>query len=245
VENKKAAERVADCWEEACRSAEDNKLTQIKAGKIVDRIVEIAKSTAAQEVTRGLMNDLLKQTVSEGLEGENFAEFCEDWLASKKNTIGQATWLKYRPVVNAFIESIMEPRRSAPVASITSSEIQRFRDNEIRIGKSAATVNLELRVLRSIFNTARRQELTLTNRAEVIDYLPEDGETRIPFTDAAVKALLAVADVEWRGMILVGYHAGLRLSDAANLTWANIDLLARTLGYAARKTSRRKKALFG
>jgi integrase len=242
VQQKKAALQVAELLEKACRAAEDNTLSQTSARQIVDRIGEITKSAAALKVARDLIDDLLKETVGEGgLEGQNFERFCEDWLLSKKNTIGEATWLEYRPVVTAFVESLMEPRRSAPVASITSSEIQRFRDNEIKIGKSAATVNLELRILRSLFNTARRQELTLTNRAETIDYLSEAGETRIPFTPEAVKELLAVADIEWRGMILLGYDAGLRLSDAANLTWANIDLVKCTLSYAPRKTARRKK----
>ncbi|MBV9645725.1 MAG: site-specific integrase, partial [Verrucomicrobia bacterium] len=39
-----------------------------------------------------------------------------------------------------------------------------------------------------------------------------------------MKDLLAVAENQWRGMILLGYHTGIRLSDAANLTWANVDL---------------------
>jgi hypothetical protein len=50
--------------------------------------------------------------------------------------------------------------------------------------------------------------------------LHENGEERMPFTDDQVKALLGVADNEWRGMILLGYHSGIRLGDAAHLTCA-------------------------
>jgi integrase len=42
-------------------------------------------------------------------------------------------------------------------------------------------------------------------------------------------------------MILLGYHCGIRLADAANLTWGNLDLKNRVLVFRQRKTSRRNK----
>jgi len=71
--------------------------------------------------------------------------------------------------------------------------------------------------------------------------LPEEGEQRVPFTSEQVKALLTVASFEWRGMILCGFHAGLRLTDIANLTWSNIDLLRRTVTFRPKKTANRKR----
>ena len=71
--------------------------------------------------------------------------------------------------------------------------------------------------------------------------LPEESQERLPFSKDQVKDLLAVAESEWRGMILLGYHTGIRLSDAANLTWANIDLFKRILVFRARKTAGRAK----
>jgi integrase len=40
-------------------------------------------------------------------------------------------------------------------------------------------------------------------------------------------------------MILLGYHAGLRLTDCTNLTWDNVDLANRTLTFRAKKTAKR------
>ena len=42
-------------------------------------------------------------------------------------------------------------------------------------------------------------------------------------------------------MILLGYCIDIRLSDAANLTWANAHLLKRILVFRARKTAGRAK----
>jgi integrase len=69
--------------------------------------------------------------------------------------------------------------------------------------------------------------------------LPEASEERLPFSKDQVKDLLRVADNQWQGMILLGYHTGIRLSDGANLTWANVDLLNRTLVFRPRKTAGR------
>jgi integrase len=143
-------------------------------------------------------------------------------------------------VLDGFIASLSEKRRRTSVASVTALEVERFRDAELEEGKTTGTANFAVKVLRGVFNTARRRGLTPTNPAEAIELLPEDSEERMPFTENEVKALLHVADNEWRGMILFGYHSGIRLTDAANLTRANLDPLNRLLVFEAGKTSRRK-----
>jgi integrase len=85
------------------------------------------------------------------------------------------------------------------------------------------------------------REAGISNPAEAIELLHENGEERMPFTGDQVKALLGVAENEWRGMILLGYHSGIRLGDAAHLTCANLDLLDRVLVFTAGKTVRQKK----
>jgi integrase len=71
--------------------------------------------------------------------------------------------------------------------------------------------------------------------------MPGDGEERVPFSDSQIKDLLKAASLEWRGMILFGAYAGLRIGDAANLRWSSIDLSTRILTYQPAKTARRKK----
>jgi integrase len=76
-----------------------------------------------------------------------------------------------------------------------------------------------------------------------VEFLPRESEERLPFDEEQVKALLvateANGDEEWRRMILFGYHAGLRLTDCAELSCDNIDFAGRTLTFRAKKTAKR------
>jgi integrase len=118
--------------------------------------------------------------------------------------------------------------------------VERFRAEELKQGKSAVTANFALKVLRAVFNSARRKGLMPTNPAEAVELMAEDCEERLPFTEEQIRQLLPVANTEWMGMILLGLHGGLRLNDAANLTWENIDLVNRTLSFRPQKTAGRK-----
>jgi integrase len=127
------------------------------------------------------------------------------------------------------------------LASITASDIDGFLHAEKSRGLSNVTANAGVRVLRIVFNTARRKGVMTTNPAEAVDLLVEEPDKRLPFTLDQVRALFDVADQEWRGLILLGFYAGMRLGDAARLTWGNVDLENRVVVFQAQKTAKRKK----
>ena len=109
------------------------------------------------------------------------------------------------------------------MSCITAIDIDRFLHAEKRGGRSNTTSNFSVRLLRGVFTTARRKGVIMTNPAEAVDLFPEhEADQRVPFTQEQVRALLSVASPEWYGLILFGYQAGLRLSDAAHLTWDNV-----------------------
>jgi integrase len=185
-------------------------------------------------------NDILVATSGEALQVPRIGSYFESWLESKR-TLGkaQSSIDRYRGVLEAFKLSLPEKRRDALLASVSALEVEHFRNSEKLSGKGASTVNFGLKVLRGLFNDARRKALITSNPAEAVEWLPEETEERLPFDEEQVKALLARADNEWRGMILLGYHAGLRLTDCANLIWDSIDLAAHTLCFRAKKTAKR------
>jgi integrase len=240
--NQKKALAVAERWEHAASLASQWELTQVRSNQILGQISEIAKNPATIDATRKLLGLFLTHSIGETLKGQSFEQFCRDWLEGKSRSIARSSFDKYQPLLFRFLEFLPEKRRTASVASITTGEIERFCSAELKSGKTAATCNNRLRILRSVFNAARRQGIALVNPAEGVEYLPEtDSEERLPFNQSQVAALLERADRQWHGMILFGYYCGLRLSDAANLCWSNIDLVERRLSFEPQKTARRKK----
>jgi integrase len=248
-----ASGKTSPFWQAKFRSADgrtiwrSTKQTDHRKAIAVARKWEIAARLAASsELTQAasirLLDELMETTIGERLNVRSVESYFAEWFKGKKATgTSPGTLTRYRPVLEGFIASLSEQRRRASVASITALEVERFRDDELEGGKTPGTANFAVKVLRSVFNTARRRGLSPTNPAEAIELLHESGEERMPFTDDQVKALLGVADNEWRGMILLGYHSGIRLGDAAHLTCGNLDLLDRVLVFRAGKTVRRKK----
>jgi integrase len=220
--SKEEAREVAETWERAARAARDAEFT----------------SSQALEY----FNEILATATGEELTVPRLSAYIDGWLEGKRTLDKAESSIKrYEGVLNAFKLSLPEKRRDALLASITALEVERFRNLEKQVGKSATTVNFGVKVLRGLFNDARRKGLVTTNPVEAVEFLPEESEERLPFDEEQVKALLlaAKADEEWRGMILFGYHAGLRLTDCAELNWDNIDLADRTLSFRPKKTAKR------
>jgi integrase len=132
----------------------------------------------------------------------------------------------------------LDKRADRPLSSLTPRDIELFRNEQAREGKSPTTVNLAIKTLRIPLNLARRQGLILSNPAEAVELQPMAAKTRDVFTMAQIQALLAASDSEWRGMILVATFAGLRLGDIARLTVANLDLERMTLRFFPQKDKR-------
>jgi integrase len=79
---------------------------------------------------------------------------------------------------------------------------------------------------------ARRQAFIEANPAPAVDYLPthpERVEKRTFSLEEAAALVTVPPSDDWRGVILLGYFAGLRLRDCLSLSWGNVDLPSRAL----------------
>ena len=94
---------------------------------------------------------------------------------------------------------------------------------------------VKLKILRNLFKMATRQGMITHNPAEAVDVPRGVRHTREPFTIPELQALLQQADPNWKAMILLGAYAGMRLGDAACLTWNNVDLEQKKITYLPKK----------
>jgi integrase len=75
-------------------------------------------------------------------------------------------------------------------------------------------------------------------RVPKLDEQTKGRQKRRAFTEDELRRILAIADNEWRGMVLVGAYGGLRLGDVSLLCWQNVDLANRELRFTSEKTGR-------
>ena len=215
--DRRKAQTVADTWEKAARKARLSELTQAASVKI--------------------LGELMEATTGEALHVETIAGFLRGWITGREE-LGRAdaTAKRYRSVLDSFLSHLGTLRGGASIASLSAGEIEAWRNAELQVGKGATTADFGVKVLRAALNGARRKGLALSNPAEAVEAAGGTAETREPFTADELAALLRVADDEWRGMILLGAWGGLRLADAAGLTWGNVELAAGVLEFQPNKT---------
>jgi integrase len=217
---RKTAQRIANEYEDAARDASAGRFTESRARKTIADIYAMAH---------------LEQLASSSL-----GDFMDSWLKRKEIEAGQKTHARYSSVVCQF-KSHIGSKAQRDIAHCTAADITRFRDILAK-RVTPGTVNVSLKILRSMFAQARRDGLIDVNEAERVTLLKRrnDRFERRAFTLEELKRILEASGDEWRGMILFGLYTGQRLGDIAGLTWSNIDLQRSELRLVTGKTGRQQ-----
>ncbi len=204
------------------------------------RIAESYELAARQKQTarqvRSVISELHKSITGQDLAVLTMREHSENWLAEKRGT-SPATLVFYRGSVKKFL-TFLGPRADADVSEIEAKTILAYR-NELITLVSPKTVNHDMKTVKALFKAARRDQLVMDDPTEFIETVKGrvDGNRR-PFTLDEVKRVLAVANDEWRSMIMFGLYTGLRISDVTMLRWSNIDLEKQEIALVVQKTSK-------
>jgi integrase len=177
----------------------------------------------------------------EVLEFHSVGGWIRSWLAGKKGSTAPATYSKYEQILCGFLVSLGAARAAAPLASVSQAAITAYRDRLRSEGRSISTCNIARNVISIPFAAARRQGLIVHNPAEAVDNLrSSNGRAglvgREAFTLEELSQLVASAEGEWKGAVILGATSGLRLSDIANLRWESVDLESGLLRVATGKT---------
>lgn len=128
-----------------------------------------ANSAKSGELTKAAvlktLNEMLERTTGERVEVFTVRKFFADWLKGKTTT-GKSvgTVERYKPIFNGLLRFLGEQRSNVSIAGMTATDVERFRDLERDHGKSAASANLAIDVLRAVFTDARRKGIILTKR---------------------------------------------------------------------------------
>jgi integrase len=222
--NRSEALDIAEEWERAARRAAAGRISIVQARQALDEILEDVTGEAAPRYT-------VKQWI-------------EEWRKQKDGAAKDKTMERYNMTLDRFL-AFLGHRADRSLDSLTPTVIREFRDKQLARGKSAHTCNLDVKIVAMPLRAAARNGYLLRNPCDAVEALATDSESKQPFTIDQVEKLLAAAEGEWRGMILVGLYTGARLGDVARLKWKNIEfgtgLETGILRFLPAKSDRKKK----
>jgi integrase len=224
---KKAAEEAARQFEEKARneSGSGDESSRAILAKLTEAGELAMKGRLNPANAREILADIVKAGGAGDFKSYTLREWVNEWLAAKKTSVSKATLSFYRTVTKKFI-AFLGPRADAPLESITTAEIRDFRTaaNETVIAKTA---NHYIVGLTAMFSDAMNEHATLHNPTDPLKgkaLAETDSTERHPFTvDEVSKLAKAAPSSDWKGLILLGAYAGLRIRDAANLTSDNLS----------------------
>lgn len=166
------------------------------------------------------------------------SELIGRWLESKQLCRAPKTFVRYKQIAKDFTTFIGAVKVKYPPSYIQPQDIQDFVFHCSKKGNSKSSCAVKVKILRNLFNMGRRQGMNPNNPAEAIETPSGVRMAREPFTVEELKAILSVANNDWKAMTLLGAYAGMRLKDATSLTWRNVDLEQKTITYLPLKKAR-------
>lgn len=220
--NRKAAQKIADQWEDLEKQGAKGRLVEAQARKVVSEILE--------------------RHTGEPLHFHTTADWFDEWLAGKKGSVEKRTYDRYLQVTRDF-RAHLGDRAKLSIAAVTVKDVRSFRDELKKTGLSAVTVNQTVRkMLAGPFIAAKNLGYIHINPCIAVEPLQEEAAgSREPFTPDQVTKLLNAAGNEWKGVILLGYYTSLRLRDITELEWSAVH--GETLKIRPSKTKRTGKTV--
>jgi integrase len=208
-----------------------------RAQRIADEFEKAVRTKRTVRQTQTVLDKLHEELTGEKISRLSLREFAAQWLNTKAAETAPVTLVHYRGCVAKLLDFLAQ-RADSPLTEIVKTDLLAYRNN-LSSSLTPQTANNHLALLRMLFKSARRDGVVILDPAEFVGSIRERRtNTKRPFTLAELESVLAVADVEWRSLIIFGVYTGQRLSDLASLGWSNIDLERGEVRLVTRKTGR-------
>ena len=186
---------------------------------------------------RAMLDALLKAGQKSALKVETVRTTFESWLRGKALSKSDRTTGRYATVVSKFLKHL-GVKTEQSLSAVSIRDIEAFRDARLKENVSGRTVSVDIKIIRGVFENARRQGVISHNPAQGCELPKRKSNERETFTPEEISKLIGAATGEWKTAIYLGYFLGARLEDAVTMTWESMDFSAHTVVYRQRKTGR-------
>lgn len=207
--------------------------------KIAHEFESVANKRRTLLQVRRVIGSISRDLLGLDMREPTMREHVEGWLAAKAPTTAPATAIFYRNASSKFLVWLGE-RADLEISSVTKRDIENFRNERVKTA-APKTVNHEIKVLRMVFRSARKDQLIEDNPAEFVETVKDKSEeaSRRPFTIPELRTVLDTCDAEWKSLVLFGLYTGQRLGDLVKLRWSNLDLERQEIRLTTSKTGKR------
>jgi integrase len=150
----------------------------------------------------------------------------EQYLRQCKQTLGEASELRYRQAIDAVLGRLPAKR----VTQVNIDSVLTYRAERLAEGTSPGTINLEVAVLHRMLRWGVRHKIIGSSPLDSVKALPhlrpKDGRALDP---EEVETLLKTSPEPWRSIWYAYLVTGLRRGELARLTFDDVDHEAREL----------------
>lgn len=220
-----------------------------RAQAIADGFERVARGESGTEaMLRKTLAELSNAAGGPDLRVVTAQEYLSDWLDRMRRLKESTTFKAYNGAISEFLAYCWQDKPIA-LQTVSPDLAQGFLDTLTLKGLSSKTLMNKVKILRIPFREAVTRGHIERNPFDLLK-VRVVSEERTPFTMGEINALvtaLPLTDLEpdqqsdWQTLILLGAYCGMRLGDAANLRWRNVDLAAGLIRFLPEKTRSRKK----
>jgi integrase len=224
----------------------------VEAGSDKSRLIKGILAEAVSEIelekftgvsARKHLARMLAVATGETMDSFTIQSWTDEWLRRKARGSSKATMARYKGHTTALLSWLGPHRRKKPLESLTALDARKWRESLQDAGRAGKTVLAYMKDAGAVYRAAILEGLVSFNPFTALDTIDtSDSQERKPFTPEEVAKLMKHATCEeWRGLILVAAYTGLRLGDAAKLSWSSVDLQAKRITLVPSKTKKKKR----
>jgi site-specific recombinase XerD len=107
----------------------------------------------------------------------SFRQYLNDWLKAKEAETARTTMIFYRGSLNKFLQ-FLGNRSDEPIREITKQDVVAFRNSLIK-QVSAKTANHDLKALKMMFKSARRDNVITEDPTEFVEPVRRERVSKI------------------------------------------------------------------